>query len=100
MLSPDSRSKSYGGTLSNDTPSPTYEQTIGEMKRLRSTRMDKHLSTTIHKARTSRIIDGPHDQGIGSHLHPNKGGFHIVEDRDVSGESRTDLAFRISVRRR
>lgn len=94
LLSPDARSKSYGGTPSNDQAGSSYEQTVGEMKRLRSTRMDKTLSTTIHRARTSRIIDGP----IGFTRSPNgqgkiNSGFHIVEDRDVNGENRTDLTF-------
>ncbi len=69
------------------------------MKRLRSTRMDKHLSTTIKKARTSRIIDGPEGRSIrpgsagadGSDMRTH--GFHIVEDRDANGEARTDLTF-------
>ena len=77
----------------------SYEQTVGEMKRLRSTRMDKHLSTNIRKARTSRIIDGPEGQSIrpgssgadGSDQRNN--GFHIVEDRDSNGQARTDLTF-------
>jgi hypothetical protein len=93
MLSPDARSKSYGGTPTNDRPGSTYEETVGEMKRLRSTRMDKHLSTTIHRARTSRIIDGPEGQGIGFEPHQKKPGFHIVEERDSNGEARTDLTF-------
>ena len=77
----------------------SYEQTVGEMKRLRSTRMDKHLSTTIRKARTSRIIDGPEGQSIrpgsagaeGSERRNN--GIHIVEDRDANGQARTELTF-------
>ncbi|MCJ1378448.1 hypothetical protein MMC17_001547 [Xylographa soralifera] len=94
MLSPETRSKSYGGTSTNDQIGSSYEQTVGEMKRLRSTRMDKTLSTTIHRARTSRIIDGPNGQGMNLNgLSQNNGGFHIVEDRDSNGEARTDLTF-------
>lgn len=61
--------------------------------------MDKHLSTTIRKARTSRIIDGPE----GNSAEPGSAGadgydlrnhnFHIVEDRDANGETRSELAF-------
>ena len=64
------------------------------MKRLRSTRMDKTLSTTIRKARTSRIMDGNGQNIIGAGgTGQNNGGFHIVEDRDSNGETRTDLTF-------
>ena len=93
------RSKSYGGTPADDQAGSSYEQTVGEMKRLRSTRMDKHLSTTIKKARTSRIIDGPEGQSITAAPPSTNGrdqknnGFHIIEDRDASGEPRTDLTF-------
>lgn len=77
----------------------SYEQTVGEMKRLRSTRMDKHLSTTIKKARTSRIIDGPEGLSTGPGAagpeggEPRNNGFKIIEDRDAPGQGRTDLAF-------
>ena len=61
--------------------------------------MDKHLSTTIKKARTSRIIDGPEGQSIrpgsagadGSDQRNH--GFRIIEDRDANGEATTDLTF-------
>lgn len=99
LLRSSSRSKSYAGTPSEDKTESSYEQTVGEMKRLRSTRMDTHLSTTIKKARTSRIIDGPEGRSIrpgsagvdGSHGRDQ--GFHIVEDRDANGDARTDLTF-------
>ena len=96
MLSPETRSKSYGGSSVNDPPQSSYEQTVGEMKRLRSTRMEKHLSTTLKKARTSRIIDGPEAQNIAAGANSTDqrhGGFHIVEDQDSNGDTRTDLAF-------
>lgn len=99
LLSSNTRSKSYGDTTLDEKNGSSYEQTVGEMKRLRSTRMDKHLSTTIKKARTSRIIDGPEGRSIrpgsagadGSDVRTH--GFHIVEDRDANGEARTDLTF-------
>lgn len=61
--------------------------------------MDKQLSTTIKKARTSRIIDGP--EGLSTR--PGSAGadgsdrknndFKIIEDRDAPGQGRTDLTF-------
>lgn len=100
MLRVDARSKSYGGTPTNERlQGSSYEQTVGEMKRLRSTRMDKHLSTTIRKARTSRIIDGPEGQSIvagnlglnGLGQRTNK--MQIIEDRDAGGDHKMDLAY-------
>ena len=100
LLRSSSRSKSYTGTPSEErTGSSSYEQTVGEMKRLRSTRMDTQLSMTSKKARTSRIIDRPEGRSIrpgsagadGSNR--NDRGFHIVEDRDANGEATTDLTF-------
>jgi len=94
-----SRSKSYGGPMPLEQMGSSYEQTVGEMKRLRSTRMDKHLSTTIRKARTSRIIDGPEGQTTrpgsagADGAEQRNNGFHIVEDRDSNGQARTDLTF-------
>ena len=96
MLSLDSRSKSFGGTSTNEPPQSSYEQTVGEMKRLRSTRMEKHLSTTLKKARTSRIIDGPEAQNLASGVNAaerRKSGFHIVEDQDANGDIKADLAY-------
>lgn len=69
------------------------------MRRLRSTRNERAVSTTFKKARTSRIIDGPQ----GSSARPGssgaegsdsrKLGFQIVEERDADGEPITDLTF-------
>ncbi|KAI9872217.1 MAG: hypothetical protein M1830_001901 [Pleopsidium flavum] len=99
LLRLSTRSKSYGGTSAEEQNGSSYEQTLGDIKRLRSTRMDKHLSTTIRKARTSRIIDGPEGRSIrpgsagadGSDQRNN--GFQIVEDRDANGEAISDLTF-------
>ena len=95
MLGQDMRSKSYGGISSNDQPS-SYEQTVGEMKRLRSTRMDKHLSTSFKKARTSRIIEGPESMNIAAAANrtdKRNSAFHIVEDQDPNNDVKTDLSF-------
>lgn len=100
LLRSTSRSKSYGDTSAVDTnEGSSYEQTVGEMKRLRSTRMDTHLSTTLKKFRTSRIIDGPEGRstrpgsaGVDGSNQDNQG-FHIIEERDANGEATTDLTF-------
>ena len=99
LLRSSSRSKSYAGTPSEERTGSSYEQTVGEMKRLRSTRMDTQLSMTQKKARTSRIIDGPEGRSIrpgsagADGPDRNDRGFHIVEDRDANGEATTDLTF-------
>ena len=100
LLGSQSRSKSYGGASNlDDQAGSSYTQTVTEMKRLRSTRMDTQLSTNLKKARTSRILDGPEAQSIRPGSAGNDGskrktqGFQIVEDRDASGFATTDLTF-------
>lgn len=100
LLRSQSRSKSYAGTsTTNEKGGSSYEETVGEMKRLRSTRMDTQLSSNLKKARTSRILDGPEAQSIRPGSSGNDGpnrksqGFHIVEDKDVNGFAKTDLTF-------
>lgn len=72
---------------------------MGEIRRLHSTRTERTLSTTFKRARASRIIDGPQGSSArpGS---PGPGGaeaknkdFHIVEERDASGEPVADVTF-------
>ncbi|EEP76544.1 conserved hypothetical protein [Uncinocarpus reesii 1704] len=94
----NTRSNSYAEASKGTAPS-SLEQTVGEMRRLRSTRNERAISTTFKKARTSRIIDGPQ----GSTARPGSSGaeggdsrnpgFQIVEERDVDGEPVTDLTF-------
>jgi RhoGAP domain/LIM domain len=99
LLRSDTRSKSYGGNADDNPRESSYENTLNDVRRLRSTRMDKHLSSTIKKARTSRIMDGPEGRSArpgsagadGSDA--KNGGFQIVEERDSNGESRTELLF-------
>jgi hypothetical protein len=56
--------------------------------------MDKHLSTTIRKARTSRIIGDPGASGeTGGEGSAKNAGFQIIEERDANGEATTDLTF-------
>jgi hypothetical protein len=72
---------------------------MGEMRRLRSIRNERTLSTTYKKARASRIIDGPEGRSVrpgspgGEGSDPRGPGFQIVEERDANGETVTDLTF-------
>ncbi|KAB2574058.1 Rho GTPase activator [Lasiodiplodia theobromae] len=59
LLRSDTRSKSYTGHNNEKATPSSYEQTLGDIRRLRSTRLDKHLSQTMKRARTSRVMDGP-----------------------------------------
>ena len=95
LLRANTRSKSYAGSSNRET-SPSYEQTMGDIRRLRSTRMDKELSNTSRKARTSRIIDAPNamqSDAPGKIERRKTGTFQIIEDRDGNGDSRPQLAF-------
>ncbi len=103
LLRSDTRSKSYGGNADDNNRekrvSSSYENTLNDVRRLRSTRMDKHLSSTIRKARTSRIIDGvegqpprPGSAGVDGSDTRNRD-LSTVDERDNGGESRTELMF-------
>ncbi|KAF2831698.1 RhoGAP-domain-containing protein [Ophiobolus disseminans] len=84
----DSRSKSYGGVSTNDSQSnanSAYEQSMSDIKRLRSTRLDKHLSNTMKRARASRIIDGPDGIQAGGDAQM-RGGMQIVQERDMQND--------------
>ena len=74
----------------HDREPSSYENTLNDIRRLRSTRLDKHLSSSFRKARTSRVMDGPE----GSSARPGSAGadgsggpgnrrpgLHVVEDR-------------------
>lgn len=87
----NARSKSYGGPTDDPPVNSSYENTLNDVRRLRSTRMDKHLSSTIKKSRTSRIMDGQ-EGGDGAHSRENTE-FSLVEEKDSNGESRTELMF-------
>ncbi|RMZ86516.1 hypothetical protein DV736_g6258, partial [Chaetothyriales sp. CBS 134916] len=95
-----SRSKSYTGPsrdLQQEAASSSLEQTVGEMKRLRSTRNERTLSTTVRKPRASRILDGPTAVTPGAAgadgSDPGRQEFHIVEEKDVDGTIRPELTF-------
>lgn len=59
FLTPESRSKSYagGGDKEQHHRESTYENTLNEVRRLRSTRLGRHLSSSVRQARTSRVMD-------------------------------------------
>ncbi len=59
---------------------------MSDIKRLRSTRLDKHLSNTMKRARASRIIDGPEGIAAGGD-DQLRGGMHIVQERDGQTDS-------------
>ncbi|KAK6584824.1 hypothetical protein PZA11_003048 [Diplocarpon coronariae] len=97
LLRSDTRSKSFGGD-SNDKRASTisYENTLNDVRRLRSTRMDKHLSTTIKKGRTSRIIEGPNDgsgQGGADGSDRRDLNTRALGDRDGASDARTELMY-------
>ncbi|KAF2465060.1 rho-type GTPase-activating protein-like protein [Lindgomyces ingoldianus] len=90
LLRSDTRSKSFGGSSAADAQASStanYEQTMTDIKRLRSTRLDKHLSSTMKRARTSRIIDGPEAMGPGSGDGQLRGGMQIVQEREAPGDN-------------
>jgi hypothetical protein len=68
--------------------STSLEQTLGDIRRLRSTRIDKELGTAVRRARSSRIIEGPGGVSArpGSSEGPDNQNNHqnlqIVHDRD------------------
>ena len=93
----DKRSRSHAGEMREVPAESSLEETVGEMKRLRSTRNERTLSTTFRKARASRILDGPSGIRPGSagadgsdSRHKN---FQIVEERDLDGKVRPELTF-------
>ena len=95
LLTADSRSRSYAGSSSNDPRGQSsYEQTLGDIRRLKSTRLDKHLSQTMQRARSSRIIDRPEGGSAepGSEDKQATTNLQIVHDRDVKDDF-TPLTF-------
>ena len=89
-----SRSRAYAGTSREAPAESSLEQTVGEMKRLRSARNERTLSTTFRRARASRILDGPTGIRPGSSgSDPKHHNFQIVEERDLDGKTRPELTF-------
>ncbi|KAJ5125076.1 uncharacterized protein N7515_008901 [Penicillium bovifimosum] len=93
------RSQSHSAATRDGGEETSLEQTVGEMRRLRSIRNERTLSTTYKRARASRIIDGPEGRSARPGSSGNDGsdprgpGFQIVEERDANGETVTDLTF-------
>ncbi|KAK7719601.1 Rho-type GTPase activating protein Rga1 [Diaporthe eres] len=83
----DSRSKSYAGDREHHRES-SYENTLNDVRRLRSTRLDKHLSASFRKARASRLMDDPGVEGGG-----NMQSQRIEEDQVPGEEGGSDLMF-------
>ncbi|KAK2069383.1 hypothetical protein P8C59_003969 [Phyllachora maydis] len=90
------RSKAWAGEqLSQHHRESSYESTLNDVRRLRSTRLDKHLSSSFRKARTSRIMDGPEGSSVrpgssGAEREGKQKGFQIVEERGPPDDGRTD----------
>ena len=97
LLRSDTRSKSYAGTSSRRQGEPSVEDTMGDIRRLRSTRMDKALSNAGRQARTSRIVDGPTGMRPGSadgaKERRRTGTFQIIQDTDANGDQISQLTF-------
>lgn len=94
----NTRSKSYAGTSNknvSDEAESSYEQTLGDIRRLRSTRMDKSLQQT----RTSKMVGGPG----GGHFRTGSsdeattrrsdGSFQAAQDKDPTGQTMSQLTF-------
>ncbi|KAK0628431.1 hypothetical protein B0T17DRAFT_588549 [Bombardia bombarda] len=85
------RSRSYGGEQPQHHRESSYESALNDVRRLKSTRLDKHLSSSFRKARTSRIMDGPESSSAqpgagGGHSRGGSRGFHIVEEQNSADE--------------
>ena len=101
MLRADTRSKSYAGKSSFEEQQPSsYEQTLGDIKRLRSTRMDKQVSSAgTKRGRASQVIDGPGggvrsgSAGADGDDQRSKPGFHVNRGRDATTQQASQLTF-------
>lgn len=94
------RSKTYPGAGERDfNRESTYENTLNDVRRLRSTRLDKHLSSSFKKARTSRVMDGPEGRSVrpgspaGNDPRRPDHDLRIVEDRGGMDSGTTDTMF-------
>ena len=103
LLRSNTRSRSYAGRsgATRQQDQTSQEDMMGDIRRLRSTRMDKHISSAGRQARKSRIIDGPEgmrpgsaDENLGQGKERRRTGtFQIIEDRDANGEPISQLTF-------
>lgn len=80
-LGPDNRSKSCAaGEGAQHQRESSYESTLNDVRRLRSTRLDKHLSSSFRKARTSRIMDDPEGGATGEAGGSGQPGMQSVDE--------------------
>ena len=99
----NTRSKSYAGpTPGGQQAQSSYEQTLGDIRRLKSTRLDRHMSNAMKHPRASRIIDGPEGKSIGAEGEQKDGvsrTMSIIQDRtrDSVGESQSILGLNNSL---
>ena len=100
LLRSNVRSQSYAGPSGqsqDNRQSASYDQMLGDIRRLRSTRLDKNLSNSMRKARSSRIIDGPGGMSVEPGRDGqapeanNRNSMKIVHDRDQNGEAQLTL---------
>ena len=81
-LGPDTRSKSYSAPSDvAHRRESSYENTLNDVRRLRSTRLDRHLSSSVRQSRTSRVMDS------------DGRGFAISESGEPGGQAPTDISF-------
>lgn len=79
----DSQSRGAGGDKENHRES-SYENTLNDVRRLRSTRLDRHLSSSVRQARTSRVMDAdgrgprPGSAGDGGQAHGPQGSTDLM----------------------
>ncbi|KAI1003960.1 Rho-type GTPase-activating protein 1 [Podosphaera aphanis] len=89
------RSKSYNVNPSPYKASSSYENTLNDVRRLRSTRMDQRLSSTLRKGRASRVIDGAEGPSS-SDPHSNnstQNNLTRAGENEANGMLRTELMF-------
>ncbi|TGZ77387.1 RhoGAP-domain-containing protein [Ascodesmis nigricans] len=88
LLRSESRSKSFGGEQTE-----AYTNTVNDIRRLRSTRLDRQLGGSSQKRpRQSRIIEGPEADSVRPGAEETtrerrKSTFRIIEDRDITPEN-------------
>jgi len=90
----DGQPGSYGSDNTQHRRESSYESALNDVRRLKSTRLDKHLSSSFRKARTSRILDGPESSSAhpgstsgGAGERPVTRGFQIIEERAPMDEA-------------
>ncbi|KAI0008045.1 rho-type GTPase-activating protein [Xylariaceae sp. FL0662B] len=98
ILRSDSRSKSFTGERERHQRESSYESTLNDVRRLRSTRLDKHLSSSLRKARTSRIMDGPEGRSVrpgsaGADMDSRSKAMQIEEEREPGPGGTTEQYF-------